>query len=445
MTTDLINYIADNQLVQNNQKTLLAVSGGIDSIVLCHLFKQINFPFAIAHCNFKLRAEDSDEDEIFVKEIANQLEVPFFSIAFDTEKIAAKKKQSIQVAARELRYDWLEEIRAKNGYDFIATAHHLNDSIETVLYNFTKGCGIRGLHGILPKNGNIIRPLLFSTKKEIEKLAIENELNWREDVSNATDKYARNKIRHHVVPVLKDLNSVFEKTVGENLIRLQETEKLYEFAVKQIKEEIIRKEDNLLKIHIQKLQQTPAPSSVLFEILNPFGFHNRQITQILAGFVKPSSPSVGNTFFSQSHCLLVDRTHLILKENSENEVEHTLIYAKDESIQLSDGILVIQKNQNIPAQFSRNSHQTYMDADKISFPLKIRKWKAGDTFQPLGMNGKHQKLQDFFSNNKLTRFEKEAVWILENKGEICWIVGYRLDERYKITNQTQNCLFFAFE
>lgn len=441
MKNAFTSYIADNQLISPNQKTLLAVSGGIDSVVLCHLFKQTNLPFGIAHCNFKLRANTSDKDELFVKQLAQDLAVPFFSITFQTSEISTKRKQSIQVVARDLRYEWLEKVRTENNFDHIATAHHLNDSVETVFYNFTKGCGIRGLHGILPKVEKIIRPLLFATKEAIANFAKKEGITWREDVSNATDKYARNKIRHHVIPVLKELNANFEKTAEANILRLRETEALYDFAIENIKKEVVKNDGDMLYISMQKLRDSPAPLSVLFEILKPYHFNNRQTEQILnaTDFSKNDTLS-GKRFYANDYCLLVDREFLILKKEATTDVEHILIFENDDQIPLSNRILTI-KTVEKPTQFSTDNQVAMLDFEKLHFPLKLRKWQAGDTFCPLGMKGKRQKLQDFFSNNKFSKFDKETVWLLENQGEIVWIVGHRLDERYKVTDSTNSCLY----
>ena len=441
------SYITDNQLIATNEKTLVAVSGGIDSVVLCYLFRLSNFPFAIGHCNFKLREKEADEDAAFVEQLAQFFQVPCYSTSFDTTKIAKERGQSIQVAARELRYDWLEKIRLDHGFHYIATAHHLNDSIETVLYNFTKGCGIRGLHGILPRVGAIIRPLLFATKAEIQTFAKKKQLPWREDASNLTDKYARNKIRHQVMPALKSLNPAFEKIAGENIIRLRETEALYDFAIQTIAKELIDKQANGLKIAIQPLMDCPAPVSVLFEILKPYDFNNRQIEQMIQT-IRDSywqKPAVGKTFLTKTHCLLLDRDCLLLQESGDTNIAALLISEQDSQIDLGNRILSVRMSDQKPKAFSTDPRQVILDGDKIKFPLKLRKWQPGDFFHPFGMGGKRQKLQDFFSNNKLSKFDKEAVWILENQEEICWIVGYRLDERYKLTEATQKFLYLAIE
>mgnify|MGYP000598129530 CR=1 FL=1 len=440
MLHQFTKYFSDNQLINPKQKTLLAVSGGIDSVVLCHLFKRANLNFGIAHCNFNLREAASNEDELFVKKLAQQLQVAFFSIPFSTAKIAQQRKQSIQVVARDLRYEWLKKIRVANDFDHIATAHHLNDSVETVLYNFTKGCGIRGLHGILPKNGKIIRPLLFATKEEIENFAKTAGIQWREDASNATDKYARNKIRHHVIPVLESLNPNFVKTADENIKRLRETEALYDFAIEKMKADLVEETAGTLKISIEKLRLSPAPLTILFEILKPYHFNNRQVEQVLQSIGQAEDDKLaGKTFYANDYCLLIDRDFLILKKDNVEAVDHILIYKKDNQITLPDHILKIKTTEK-PLHFSKDKQLAYLDFDKLNFPLKLRRWQAGDYFCPLGMKGKRQKLQDFFSNNKLTKFEKAAVWILENQGEICWIVGHRLDERYKVTSSTNTCL-----
>jgi len=443
MNADFCTYLSDNQLIGDGKKILVAVSGGIDSIVLCSLFKQQQLNFAIGHCNFKLRGQASDGDEKFVQQFAEKLKVPFHSIAFETEKIAQQKKQSIQVAARELRYNWFEKIKSEQNYDFIATAHHLSDSIETVFYNFTKGCGIRGLHGILPKNGKIIRPLLFATKKDIEEFAQKNNLKWREDASNATDKYARNKIRHHIIPLLKELNPAFEKTAHKNIERIRETEAVYDFAIQILKDQIIEKKGEAISINIQKLLESPAPQTILFEILRPFQFNNLQIEQILQCIDSQNNTSSGKMFFNEEYCLLVDRDFLFLNKKKQQRKEEILIHKTDAKIVLSNEILKVQIINEKPNSFSKEKNEAVLDLDKLNFPLILRKWKIGDTFQPFGMQGKHQKVSDFFSNNKLSRFEKEAVWILESKGEIVWIVGLRMDERFKLTNKTKNSLLLV--
>ncbi len=428
-------YVQEHQLFTEGDRILIAVSGGIDSIVLCHILSKLAVSFGLAHCNFKLRGKDSEEDEAFVKQVAKQLNVPFYSISFFTDKIAEQKKQSIQEVARDLRYDWLEKIRHEHDYQYIATAHHLNDSIETVLYNFTKGCGIRGLHGILPKRDKIIRPLLGVTKDEIIKFANEEKIVFREDVSNSTDKYSRNKIRHHVVPVLKELNPNFEITSNNTIQRLNEAEELFDFAIDFIKKDLLIRQDNQLKISISKLSSSPAPKTILFETIHPYGFNNQQIEQIMQSI--ENQP--GKVFYSTDNCLLIDREFLVIKQKENTGGVKYYLDQTGSTLPLEISSIHSQIIESPPFEVEKNSSKAYLDLDTLKFPLTLRQWKEGDKFQPLGMKGHSKKLQDFFVDLKLSRFEKEKVWILESEGQICWVVGLRIDERYKVTQQTKRC------
>ena len=430
------NFIEKENLFQSEEKVLLAVSGGVDSVVLCHLFHQAKFDFGIAHCNFQLRKNDSDEDAIFVKKLADDLQVPFFKIAFDTNKYVEENKLSIQVAARNLRYDWLEKIRSENDFQYIATAHHLDDSLETVLYNFTKGCGIRGLHGILPKVKKIIRPLLFSHKKEIMLFAKKHEISFREDASNATDKYARNNIRHHVIPVLEKINPSLPKTVAENIQRLQETEQLFNYAITLLQKEITEQRGEQLFIHLEKLKATPAPSTLLFEILQPFNFNNRQVTQMIDSI----DNQVGAIFHSATHQVLLDRYFFIVKKETQPTDNQIIIYKNDTQINFPEGQLSFEIETELPDFLSIEKTVACFDLGKIKFPLTLRKWEAGDYFHPIGMHGQKKKVKKFLTDLKLNRFEKEDTWVLESEGKICWVIGIREDERFKIDDGTVSFL-----
>ncbi len=434
-------YIQQEQLFQAQQPILLSVSGGMDSVVLCHLFQKAELNFGIAHCNFQLRSKDSDQDAIFVKKLATVWDVPFFSTTFATRKIASQRKISIQMAARDLRYEWLERIRSQEKYDYIATAHHLNDSIETVLFNFTKGCGIRGLHGILPKVNRIIRPLLFAAKAEIEAYAKAENITFRHDASNDSDKYERNKLRHHLIPVLQQLNTNFEQTAAQTIDHLRQAEYLYDFALSTLRKKYLKQTGGKIIIELTALQAHPAARTILYEWLRPFGFHQNQITQLLESVKRQA----GGLFFSDTHELLVDRNQLIVQPvTQEARIEHFLP-TPTSRLSLKNGILYLKGEVDLPTAFVEDENVVYLDFGKLVFPLKLRRWQPGDVFQPLGMQGKHQKLQDFFTNQKLSRFDKEKVWLLESAGEICWIVGHRLDERFKVTDQTQSCLHIQWQ
>ncbi len=436
MLNSFQKFILEKQLFQENEKVLIAVSGGVDSVVLCHLFHQANFAFGIAHCNFQLRGDDSNDDAIFVKKLAEEMQVPFFEIAFDTHDYVEKNKISIQVAARDLRYDWLEKIRVENGFQYIATAHHLDDSLETILYNFTKGCGIRGLRGISPKKEKIIRPLLFTHKKEVLDYSKIHKISFREDASNSTDKYARNNIRHHVIPALEKINPSLQKTVDENIQRLQETEQLFNYAITLLQKEVSESRGEQLFIHLEKLLATPAPSTLLFEILHPFGFNNDQTAQMISTI--ENQP--GAIFHSSSHQVLLDRDFFIVKKTTEAIEDQFIIFKNNTSITFSEGQLYFEITDQLPDFSQKEKHVAHFDLEKITFPLTLRKWKAGDYFQPIGMNGQGKKMKKFLTDLKLNRFEKEAVWVLESDGEICWVVGIRMDERFKISEDSISIL-----
>jgi tRNA(Ile)-lysidine synthase len=443
MVAKFLKFLASREAVPVNwaaARPLVATSGGVDSVVLCHLFHQAGLPFAIAHCNFQLRGEAADLDEALVKKLAEELAVPFYATRFETQFFAEQNKLSIQVAARQLRYGWLEETRQAAGCHFIATAHHLNDSVETLLYNFTKGCGLRGLHGIPFRNGHIVRPLLFATKKQVLDFAEQNKLAYREDASNLTDKYNRNKLRHHVVPVLEDINPSFIQTAGENIQRLLDAELLMDFALAKIKEDLLETGENEWRIDLQKLRSCPAPATVLFEILKEHGYNAFQVSDILQSIDNQS----GSIFYAPPTQLLLDRSFLVLKLGGNIDGVKNISLMPDSTVSLPDGTrLSLTLQAGRPDSLATGPERAWLDADKLQFPLRLRHWQPGDWFCPFGMGGKRQKLQDFFSNHKLSRFEKDRVWLLESGGEIAWIVGMRLDERFKVSEATVNCALAA--
>ena len=434
-------FVKKENLISPKEKTLLAVSGGVDSVVMCHLFKMAGFDFGIAHCNFKLRGTESDDDAKFVKALSEELEVPYFEVPFDTEKYATDNKLSIQEAARDIRYQWFETIRSKNGFDYIATAHHVDDSLETILYNFTKGCGIRGLHGILPKKNKIIRPLLFSNKKKILAFAATHNLKYREDISNASDKYARNAIRHHVIPALEKINPSLSKTTAENIQRLRETEEVFNFAIELLKDQVSETKHGRLLIYVQKLLNTPARSTLLYELLRPFGYNNDQVTQMLQAIDNQS----GAIFYSKTHEVLLDRFLFIVKNNVKPVQTEFLIRKSDTSVDVGEHQFSFEVINEEPDIFPTEKNTAQFDCFQLSFPLRLRRWKEGDSFYPLGMKGKRKKVSDLFNDEKISRFEKEETWILEtSKGNICWVVGLRMDDRYKVSSETRQGYRISF-
>ena len=416
-------FIKNKLLFQSTDKVLLAVSGGIDSMVMVDLFEKAAFQFGIAHCNFQLRGDASDKDEQLVREVAHQLDVPFFNIKFDTTSAAEHYQSSIQMVARELRYQWLEDIRATNDFQYIATAHHLNDSLETVLYNFSKGCGIRGLHGIPVQQGAIIRPLLFATRIDILHYTRQERIGFREDVSNASTKYSRNKLRHEVIPKLEVINPSLIDTFKRTLEQLQEAEILFDEIIDTYKKDLVEERNGLTYINTTPILSHSAKATIFYEILSPYGFNATHIRQLLSDQTR-----IGAIVSSEQYELLKDRNYFVLRLKNTLQENIKLVKINTTKVIIKNQEISFQYDLPVPTNLHTPPTQVYINSQKIMFPLTIRKWKAGDRFQPLGMQGKTKKLQDYFSDLKLNRFEKEEVLILESKGKIVWVIGHRMDE-----------------
>mgnify|MGYP005666420159 CR=1 FL=1 len=434
MLEGLHTFIKKHQLFFPGERILLAVSGGADSVALSHLFSKAGLKFGIAHCNFQLRGKASDGDEAFVRNLAQTLNSPFYSTRFDTQKIMAEQGRPMQVTARELRYEWLEKTRQQKGYQWIATAHHLNDSIETALYNFTKGSGIRGLHGIPVKNGCIIRPLLFASRTDIERFLDRNQFAFREDVSNQHRKYSRNRLRLDVVPTLREINPGLEKTMQDNFQRIRETEWLFDYAVAHFKDRWMQATDSGIVVQLDPLRKHPAAATLLHEWLSGYGFSMDQLRNAL-----DANTQTGAMFYSATNRLLVDRDRLLVDSKKQADRDFK-IEPDTKLLDLGGLVLHVEYQDGQPATFFSPELGFQVDVQYLIFPITVRHWKAGDVFQPLGMKG-HQKVQDFFSNLKLSRFEKEKTWLLVNGDEsIIGILGYRLDDRFKTTQQTNSHL-----
>lgn len=427
-------YISKNGLFTKTDKLLLAFSGGVDSVVLAMLLKEGGYNFELAHCNFKLRGKESDADEKFCKDFAKKNKLKIHSKQFDTKAFVKNTKISVQMAARELRYAWFMELAKKNKYDFVLTAHHANDNIETLLINLIRGTGINGLKGIPQKQNLIARPLLFARKEDILAYAKKNKLKYRDDSSNDEVKYKRNYLRHEIIPGLKKLNPALESTFDNNIRLFQQTAKVVKQFVNEKRKDIVVGESSSFKINIKKLLAEESAELLLFEWLSPKGFNNSQVEQI---FNSLSSKSSGKLFFSETHQAVIDRdfifVELIKIETPEKEflIKEIADFKK----------LPFQVNADVTAskKIISGKNIAQIDFTKPVFPLKIRKWKAGDKFMPLGMNG-FKKISDFLINQKLNRFEKENIWLLLNKNEVIWVIGQRLDERYKIKPNSKKIL-----
>lgn len=413
-----------------SQKILLAVSGGIDSMILADLFLKSNINFAVVHCNFKLRDASSDLDQKFVEEYCNQNNIPFFSTSFDTSAFSKDFKLSTQVAARKLRYNYFYEILEKENFDFIATAHHLDDSIETFFINLSRGTGIDGLTGIPIQNNKIIRPLLHLSRKEIENYAFENTLAWREDASNATDYYLRNKIRHHLTPILREINPSFSESFQQTLKNLKQTQSLVDDASRMVYKKVVTDELDYKKINITELKKLPNFSAYLYQWLQPLGF------TAWNDIYKLVEAKTGKQIFSEKYQLLINRNFLIVAPKSKGI---------DFEFRIDKGISEVKVPINMlfckVAKIYNTTNKTiFVDYEKLQFPLTLRRWKTGDIFQPLGMNGRSKKVSKFFKDEKLSIIEKENAWLLCSGYEIVWIIGLRADERFKISNITKTIL-----
>ena len=404
------------------------MSSGIDSMVMLHLFQECQFNIGVAHANFQLRSHESEGDEKFIEEICKKKSIPFFSKKFETEEFAKANHLSIQMAARELRYQWFNELLSEQQYDFVATAHHLNDSIETVLLNLIRGSSLEGLDGIASKNGKVIRPMLFATRQQIEDYAKENKIDWREDRSNATDDYSRNFIRHQVYPLLKEMNPSLEKTFGESIRKIVGAVELMETGIEHWRRQFERKENNRIYLDKSGFEHVKNPESVLWNLIKALGFNFDQCCQIITALHGQS----GKLFTSSHFELVIDRDHLIISK-IQTELTETLIEFNQNEASLGNFRMKIEKKGNV--DFKDDPSVASLNADKLKFPLRWRKWKPGDSFHPLGMSHK-KKLSDFLIDQKVSVTDKETVTVLESANEIVWVVGQRIDERFKVIDST---------
>ena len=442
MLDQFLSFINKHNLVQPSQKVLLAVSGGMDSVVMCDLFSKAKINFVIAHCNFGLRGEESNEDEMFVKKLSIKYKVPFAVTTFQTEDFAETEKISTQMAARILRYEWFERIRMEQNCDYIATAHHQNDVLETVLLNLTKGTGIAGLHGIRLKNGRIIRPLLFAEKETIFDYVVENQIIWREDSSNESNKYQRNLIRNEVVPLLKQINPNLENTMQHTVERIAAVEDIFEQEMEMLRKQITWSDSQAVFVNYKAIQTLSQPVIKLSELLKPYHFTYQQSQDIFEAFDKES----GKTFLSPTHTLVKDRTELVITKKSLQSFVSQVITISDEELIFDNLKLIIGKSFERTEDFivPTAKKMACLDADKVRFPLQLRKWKEGDWFCPLGMN-KKKLISDFLIDQKVPLNLKKEVYLLTSNGSIVWVMGMRIDDRFKVTDKTEKVILLKIE
>ena len=440
MLQEFQQHIHKNFPFLKEKKLLIAVSGGIDSIVLCDLLNKSQYSFSLAHCNFRLRGMESEKDEEFVKNLAKQNQQECFVKKFDTEVYANQNKISIQMAARDLRYDWFDELMQKHHFDYLLTAHHADDNLETVLINLIRGTGLEGLTGIPKINNKKVRPLLPFSRKEIEIYAKEQNLLWREDKSNAETKYFRNKLRHDILPLLKEMNPNILESFSKTLKHLQGSKQIVDDRINKIKGEVIITSGKSLKFKAQNLKSLNNPKAYLYALLKDYGFTEWDDVYDLL------SAQPGKQIFSKSHRLVKDRDYLLLNEISkEISTSATFEISDKQKDILFNGLKMkleeINKKEFKKEEYFKNDSNNFIfvDIEKLHFPLTVRKWEKGDYFYPFGMQGK-KKLSKYFKDKKLSILEKENIWLLCCKNEIIWVINNRLDNRYKITNNTKKIL-----
>jgi tRNA(Ile)-lysidine synthase len=426
------SFILANDLCTQREDIMLAVSGGIDSVVMTDLFYRAGYKCSILHCNFNLRGEESDGDEAFVRSLASSYDMPVYVQRFETEDYSREEGISIQMAARKLRYDWFDEISHKHRIDVIATAHNMNDSIETVLINMNRGTGIKGLTGIPVKNANYIRPILNITRKEIVEYLRETNLLFREDSSNASKKYRRNKIRHDVIPVLEEMNPAFVKTMYENMSRIAEGYEILQETVASKRKELFIKNQTHYQIDVSILKCLTPLSTWLYELFSVYNFSKDQCASIELILDSDS----GKQFVSTTHRLYKDRDHLLLIEVEDESFERYYIDSPGSKVSLPFAMDIDLVEKNDMGELPDSQLIAYLDFEKLSFPLTIRKWLHGDHFYPLGME-KMKKISDFFIDTKIPVPLKKRTWILASGNKIVWIMGQRIDDRYKITDKTR--------
>jgi len=433
-----LSFISEHRLLEPDKKVLLAVSGGRDSVLMVHLFNAAGLNFSIAHCNFGLRGEESEGDEAFVRQLASDMEVPFHIKRFDTAQFAAENNLSIQMAARELRYNWFEEVRRQNKYDCIALAHHASDVTETMLLNLVRGTGIAGLHGILPKRGRLIRPMLFLDREEVSTIVEALGISFREDSSNLSSKYARNKIRLEVVPKLKELNQGLDLTFGKNSRRFAQVEDFLNKEVQQLRKKIFKQfPSSFIEIRLSDLKELNPRELLLFELFRPFGFSEA----VLDDLVSCWDGEAGKMFTSPGYLLLLDRDKLILEPREVLPQSEMLWPAGTSS--LSYQKLKLSSTVSLSGiTLKANPDKAFFDEGLLQYPLKLRQWEEGDYFFPFGMSGR-KKLSDFFRELKIPVTQKSKVPLLVNgNGDILWVIGFRSDNRYKVSSETKKVITF---
>lgn len=434
---NFLAYIKKENLFSKKDHLLIATSGGADSSVLCALCAAAGYRFSLAHCNFKLRGAESDRDELFVKKLSEQLGVKLYLKTFDTLSEAKLNKTAIEETARNLRYDWFKELIiesevTENAFSFLLTAHHANDNVETVMMNFFRGTGIKGLRGIQPKQQQIVRPLLFAKRKDIEYYAFTNGVEFITDSTNTSNDYTRNLFRNEILPSIEKVYPEALNNILRNIERFAAVEYLYDESIEQIKQKLIEKKGDEIHIPVLKLLKTKPLQTVIYEIIKDAGFTAMQVNEV----EKLLHSDSGKYIKSASHIILLNRKWLIISPNTTSpQIKNIIIEEGVKNILFQQGILQITSSE-IPEKLTGDAMTVYIDRANLTYPLLLRKWKTGDYFYPLGMT-KKKKLSRFFIDIKLSLLQKATCWVLESDKKIVWVIGYRIDERFKITSSSK--------
>ena len=435
MKEQIQQYIIQHQLLSGEKPVVVGISGGADSVALLHILVSLGYKCIAAHCNFNLRGDESFRDEQFTIDFTKRLQVPLCKISFETNKYAQENRLSVEMAARELRYRWFEELLNTYDADAVAVAHHRDDSVETLLINLTRGSGLTGLTGIKPKNGNVVRPLLCVSREDIYTYIEKNGLEYVTDSSNSSDIYTRNFIRLKVIPLLEEINPSVKASLARTANHLYDASLIYNHSIEEARKVIIQNN----RLSISALLSFPAPATILYEMLKPYGFSRTVCESIFTVLDKDS----GKIFYSSTHRLLKDRSDLLIDVLSGEDNRAYLINLEDDNVdlpvELKPEIVVIKEDY----QIEKDKKFAYFDFDKLSFPLVLRHWQEGDWFVPFGMKGK-KKISDYFSDKKFSLFDKEKTWLLCSGQDVIWIVGERTDNRYRIEKTTKRVLKLKF-
>ena len=426
-------YIEKHQLLNPDEKIIVGLSGGADSVALLFILKELSYNCIAAHCNFHLRGEESDRDEQFATQLTADWNISLFKKNFDTVSIASERKISIEMAARDLRYEWFEELRKEQNAQAVCVAHHRDDNVETLLINLMRGTGINGLTGMRPKNGFIVRPLLALSQDDVMQIISKHELPYVVDSSNLKDDFIRNRIRLQVLPLLRTINPSIDESIIQTMKNLKKTSMVYQDSIDRAKKHTFNTKEN--SISIPELMHFVSPEALLYELLKEFHFNSAVVQEVFQTLDAQS----GKEFYSPTHRLIKDRDLLFVTPLCEKQTDEFFLDKENALIHFPIKMEVVLQEKDAGFEISKKPEIACLDAGKLTFPLRLRHWKKGDRFIPFGMN-QYQKLSDFFNNNKFSLQQKENTWLLTSGNDIVWIVGWRIDNRYKVTANTQSLL-----